>query len=97
MANGLFGTYKNSIITHEKYMFQTESDILMARMCAYPSSNYALPHWKYFLRFCAQFPHIDIPSPESDQRHSNVILTIRFFLLTQGTLYCALTTPFHQK
>ena len=50
----------------------------MTTMCAYPSSNYPLPHWKYVLCCCARCTQIDILSPESDQHNSNVIPTIRF-------------------
>ena len=64
MVNCLFGTYKKYFMPHGKHMLQSESDISMATMCTYPSSNYALPHWKYVLRCCAQCPHIDIPSTE---------------------------------
>ena len=52
MANCLFDTYKNSVMPHGKYMFQTASDMAMAKMCSYPTSKYALPHWKYILRCC---------------------------------------------
>ena len=63
MANQLFETYKNTSVPHGKHMFQTSYDMLMAKMCAYPSSKYALPHWKYVLSCCAQCPRIDLPSP----------------------------------
>ena len=36
MANHLFETYENYFIPHGKHMFQTEYDIVMATMCAYP-------------------------------------------------------------
>ena len=47
---------------HGNHMFQTAYDMEMERMCTYPSSNYALPHLKYILRCCVQFPLIDIPN-----------------------------------
>ena len=49
MANHLFETYKNSFMPHSDHMFNTASDMDMAKTCAYPSSKYALPHWKTFL------------------------------------------------
>ena len=67
MANRLFETYKNSIMPHVKHMFQTASDMYMEKMCAYPSSNYVLPHFKCVLHCFVQFPWVDLPSPESDQ------------------------------
>ena len=72
ISNHLFETYKNYFMTHGKHMFQTASDTAMAKMRAYPSSNYPLPHWKCVLRFCEKFPPIELPSPESDQYNSNV-------------------------
>ena len=65
-------------MTHGKHMFQIDFDIAMEKMCAYPSSKYALPHFKYILRCYAQCPQIDLTIPESYQKNSNVILTIRF-------------------
>ena len=44
-----------------KNMFKTEYDMAMATICAYPSSKYALPRWKCFMRCCAQCPCIDLP------------------------------------
>ena len=66
MANRLFKTYKNYVIPHGKHIFKTASNMDMAKMCEYPSSEYALPHWKCILCCCAQCTRIDIPSPESD-------------------------------
>ena len=48
MYNRLFEKYKNSLMPHVNHMFQTESDILIAKMCVYPSSKYALIHWNVF-------------------------------------------------
>ena len=64
MANCLFDTYKNYVMTHVKHVFQTSSDTTITPMYAYPSSNYTLPHWKGVLCFRAQCPRIDIPSKE---------------------------------
>ena len=63
MVNRLFKTYKNSVMPHVNHMFQIASDISVSTMCAYPSSNCALPRWKCVLRCCAQFPQIDISIP----------------------------------
>ena len=64
MTNFLFDTYKNSAIPYGNHMFQTASDMAVAKMCAYPSSNYSLIHWKCVLRCCAQCPRIYLPSTE---------------------------------
>ena len=63
---------------HGKHTPKTVSDINMATMCAYKSSKYALPHWKCVLRCCAKCPCINLPSPEYDQKNSNIIPIIRF-------------------
>ena len=47
-------------------------------MCVYPSSNYTLTHDKYFMRWCENFPRMDLPGPESDQHNSNFTPTIQF-------------------
>ena len=46
-------------------------------MCAYPSSKYVLPYWKYVLSYCAYCPRIYLPSTESDQHKSNFTRTMR--------------------
>ena len=61
MADHLFETYTISVMKHGKHMFQTAYGIAMEKMCAYQSSNYALPHWKCVLRFCAQRTQIYLP------------------------------------
>ena len=72
---------KNSVNPHGNHMFQTASGMAMATMCEYPSSKYALPHWKCVLSCCAQCPRIYLPSPESYQHNSNVISTILFMCI----------------
>ena len=70
--------FKYSFMPHGKHTFQRESDMAMARMCEYPSSKYTFPYWKCVLHCCVQCPRIDIPSPESDQKNSNIIQIINF-------------------
>ena len=35
MSNRLFDTYKNYVMPHGKHKFQIESNMAMAKMCAY--------------------------------------------------------------
>ena len=65
-------------MSHGKHIFQTASDIAMAKICAYTSSNYVLPHWKCFFSCYSQCLCMDLPSPESDQQNSNISSTIPF-------------------
>ena len=69
MSNHLFKKYKNTVMPHGNNMFQTEFGMVMATICAQPSSKYALQYCKCVLHCCAQFPRIDIPSPELDQNN----------------------------
>ena len=83
MGNHLFETYKHYLMSHGKNMIKIESDIDMATLWAYPPSEYALPHWKCVMIFCAQCPCIDIQSPESYHHSSNISPTIFFMCITQ--------------
>ena len=65
MANCLFDTYKNYVISYGKHMLKTEYDMAMKKMCEYPSSNYTLPHWKY--------KYVDIAQNNATQI-SNVVM-----------------------
>ena len=78
MSSRIFKTYRNSVLSHGCNIYQTESDVVMDKFCAYPITQYELPHCKYVLRCCTNCPHISIPSPESDRYHSNTYPTILF-------------------
>ena len=47
MANPIFETYKQSVMSHDFHSYQTAYDMAMAIMCAYPPSQHTLSHWKY--------------------------------------------------
>ena len=47
MANRIFETYKNSTMPHVHHRYKTVSGMTMATMCAYPSYQHTLQHWKY--------------------------------------------------
>ena len=79
---------------HGKHMFQISSDMAMETMCAYPSSNFAFPHWKYVFHCCAQFTQIDLPSPESYKHNSNVSPTISFHVY-QHIASCNMNGRYH--
>ena len=69
MGNRLFEAHKITDMPHKNNMFQTDSDTTMVTMCEYPSSNYALPHWKCVLRCCTKCPCIDLPCTKSDHKN----------------------------
>ena len=62
MTNQLFETCKNYVMPHGKNIFQTEYDTDIEKICAYPSSKYALLNWKCVFCCCAQCSCIDLPS-----------------------------------
>ena len=35
--------------------------IAMLKMCTFTSDKHALPHWKFVLKWCSNFPSIVIP------------------------------------
>ena len=81
-----------------KHIFKTASDMDIEKMCAYLSSKYALPHWKCVMSCCAQYPSIDIPSPELDQHNSDVSPPIIFHVyhpISWCTVHSRL--PFNEK
>ena len=65
-------------MTYGCHIYQTESDMAMAKMCTYPPSQHELPHWKCVLRCCEDCLCIDIPSQESDDNHSQTSPEINF-------------------
>ena len=74
---------------------ESSSDMSMAFMCAYPSSKYALTHFKCVLSCCEQCSRIDIPSQESNQHNLDVSPKISFHIYNIiCTLYSAWKTPF---
>ena len=49
----------------------------MATMWEYPPSQHELPHCKYLLCFCFNFPRIGLPVQELDRPHSNTSPAVR--------------------
>ena len=44
--NRMYETYKNTVIPHGIHIDAKEYDMANAKICAYPQSDHALPHWK---------------------------------------------------
>ena len=65
---------------HERHIDAKESNIAKATMCAYPQSDHAIPHWKCELRYCADYPCINIPDQETDNQYSETTPSIRFHI-----------------
>ena len=65
-------------MTYGRHIYQTASDMAMATIFSYPTSQQTLPHWNSMLFCCEQCTCIDIPSQESYKLHSNKCSTISF-------------------
>ena len=68
------------MIPHGHHIYSKASDMENATMCIYPQSNHALPHWKYVVRCCADFPCINIPDQEIDKKYEETTPSIRFHI-----------------
>ena len=47
--NCIYETCKNTMMPHGRHIYAKEHDTAKERMCTYPQSDHALPHWKYLL------------------------------------------------
>ena len=65
MVDCIFNTYKTSLIPHGFIIYQTSYDMAMSEICKSTLIYLALPHWKYALHCCANFPRIDLTDQES--------------------------------
>ena len=52
----------------------------MGTRCVYPPFKSVLPHWKFVLHCCANFPRIDLPSQKLDQHHSKTCPMIHCYV-----------------
>ena len=51
---------------HGIHIYSKAYDMENSTMCTYPKSDHSPPHWKFVLRWCAEFPHINIPDQETN-------------------------------
>ena len=65
---------------HGNHIYSKASYKENATMCTYPHSEHALPHWKFVLRCCADFPCINIPYQETTKKHEETTPSIRFHI-----------------
>ena len=55
------------MMPHGRHINTKASDMAKSTMCTYPQSDNELPHWKYVLWCCADFPCINLPDQETDK------------------------------
>ena len=60
--NCIYETYKNTVMPHGRHIYTKAYDMAKAKMCAYPQSDHALPHWKFVFQWCAKCPSINLPN-----------------------------------
>ena len=77
-SHHIYETYKNTGMSHGRHIYAKAYDMSQATMCAYTQSGHALPHWKYVLRCCSDFPFINIPYQEIDNHNSETTPSINF-------------------
>ena len=65
---------------HERHIYAKASDMEKAKMCSYPQSDNALPHWKCAMLCCAKCPSTNLPDQETDDQYSNTSPPIRFHI-----------------
>ena len=63
-----------------RHIYATASDMTKATICAYPYSDYALPHWKFVLQCCAKCQSINLPDQETYYQYSNMSPSIIFHI-----------------
>ena len=56
-----YETYKNAVMPHVHHIYAKASDMTKEKMCEYPQSDNALPHWKCVLRCCAKCTCVSLP------------------------------------
>ena len=65
---------------HGSHIYAKSSDMENDKMCTYPQSEHALPHWKCVLRCCADCQFINIPNQETTKKHEETTPPIRFHI-----------------
>ena len=65
---------------HGRHIYAKASDMAKDKICTYPKSNHALPHWKCVLKCCADCPCINLSDQETDNKNTDTTNSIRFHI-----------------
>ena len=79
-AHHIYETYKNIVMPHVRHIYSKAADMEKAKMCIYPQSDHAPPHWKCVLRCCVDCTCINIPDQETDNKNSDTTPSISFHI-----------------
>ena len=44
-SHHIYETYKNTVMPRGRHIYAKASDMVNAKICKYPQSDHALPHW----------------------------------------------------
>ena len=81
------------MIPHGRHIYAKAFDVALVTMFKYPQSDHALPHCKYVLRCCADFPCLNLPNQEIDNQYSDKPPSIRFHIyrvISHCTAHCSI-------
>ena len=76
----IYEAYKNTVMPHGRHIYANSSAMTKTKMCSYPHSDHALPHWKRVLKCCAKCPCVNITDQEKDDQYSDTSTSIRFHI-----------------
>ena len=65
---------------HGRHIYSKASDISKDTMRAYPMFDRELTHCKCVLRFCANYPSINLTEQETDNHYSGITPSIRIHI-----------------
>ena len=65
---------------HRHHIYAKASGMSEAKMCAYPQSYHASPHWKCVWKCCYKFPTNNLTDQEIDDQYYNIIPSILFHI-----------------
>ena len=63
---------------HMRHIYSKAYDMSKEKMCAYPQSDHALPHWKCVMQCCAKCPSVNLLDQETDDQYTDNIPSIHF-------------------
>ena len=67
-------------MTNGRHICAKAYDMAKAKMCAYPQSDHALPHWKCVMRCCDKCTSVNITDQETDDQYSDTSPSILFHI-----------------
>ena len=65
---------------HGRHIYAKGSDMAKATMCTYPQSDHVLPHCKFVLQCCSEYPYINLPDQQTNKKHEKTPPSITFLI-----------------